>query len=140
MDTFWQSRTKNERSAKQHLNVIKNISNKLEFDGDYHKFISEFDKVKSLLGENYSPTRQKYSTIIRMFLDYLDLKESTYKEFVEKYNQISRRSQTPAPRPRPNKGPNPVIYNTTQKNEKIQREQVKDENKQVTRLSRRIPT
>ena len=45
-------------------------------------FLSTFQNVKDLLDTYSATTRQKYSTIIRMFIDYLDLDTDTYLEYV----------------------------------------------------------
>ena len=45
-----------------------------------------------------------------MFLDYLNLKQDVHNEYVQKYNSISARAQTPSPRPRPPKGPDTTVY------------------------------
>ena len=97
MEAFFETRCKTKQSAKQHLNVIKNISKKLDFNNE-QEFISKFNEVKNLLDTYSATTRQKYATIIRMFLDYLNLKNDKHTEFVQKYNSIRARAQTPNPR------------------------------------------
>ena len=64
--------------------------------------------------------RQKYATIIRMFIDYLNWKTDVHTEYVQKYNYISARAQTPNPRPRPVKGPDTIMY-VEEKVEKVER-------------------
>ena len=52
--------------------MLLNKNKKLGFSDDGQEFISKFREVKDLLDTyTYSATtRQKYSTIIRMFLDF----------------------------------------------------------------------
>ena len=133
MEAFFETRCKTKQSAKQHLNVIKNISKKLDFNNE-QEFISKFNEVKNLLDTYSATTRQKYSTIIRMFLDYLNLKQDVYNEYVQKYNSISARAQTPNPRPRPPKGPDTTVYKK-EKEEKVERKIIEEPEK-VERLSR----
>ena len=76
MEAFFETRCKTKQSAKQHLNVIKNISKKLDFNENGQEFISKFKEVKDLLDTYSATTRQKYATIIHMFLDYLKLKKT----------------------------------------------------------------
>ena len=45
-----------------------------------------------------------------MFLNHLDLEPDTYLEYVQKYNNISAKAQTPNPRQRPPKGPDTTVY------------------------------
>ena len=108
--SFFKTGCKAKTSAKQHMNVIKNVSKKLDFNENGHEFISKFKEVKDLLDTYSATTRQKYATIMRMFLDYLKLKTDVHTEYVQKYNSISARAQTPNPRKRPKKGPDTVVY------------------------------
>ena len=48
MEAFFETRCKTKTSAKQHLNVIKNISKKLDFNNE-QEFISKFNEVKKLI-------------------------------------------------------------------------------------------
>ena len=135
MEAFFETRCKTKTSAKQHLNVIKNISKKLDFNENGHEFISKFNEVKDLLDTYSATTRQKYATIIRMFIDYLNLKNDVHNEYVQKYNSIAARAQTPNPRPRPPKGPDTTVY----VEEKVERKEP-EQNKKVDRLSRKLAT
>jgi phosphoglycerate-specific signal transduction histidine kinase len=124
----------NKNNAKQHLNVIKNISKKLDFNENGQEFISKFKEVKDLLDTYSAKIRQKYATIIRMLLDYLNLKNDVHTEFVQKYNSISARAQTPNPRSRPPKGPDTTVYKK-EKEERVERKIIEEPEK-VERLSR----
>ena len=134
MEAFFETQCKTKTSAKQHLNVVKNISKKLDFNENGQEFISKFKEVKDLLDTYSAKTRQKYATIIRMFLDYLNLKQDVYNEDVQKYNSISARAQTPHPRPRPVKGPDTTVYKK-EKEERVERKIIEEPEK-VERLSR----
>ena len=63
-----------------------------------------------------------------MFLDYLNLKNDVYNEYVQKYNSISARAQTPNPRPRPPKGPDTTVYKK-EKEEKVERKIIEEPEK-----------
>ena len=115
MEAFFETRCKTKTSAKQHFNVMKNMLKKLGFNEDGQEFISKFKEVKDLLDTYSATTRQKYATIIRMFLDYLNLKQDVHNEYVQKQNSISARAQTPNPRPRPPKGPDTTSIKKKQK-------------------------
>ena len=110
------------------------MSKKLGFNEDGQEFISKFNEVKELLDTYTATTRQKYATIIRMFLDYLNLKQDVHTEYVQKYNSISARAQTPNPRKRPEKGPDNVVYKK-EKEERVERKIIEEPEK-VERLSR----
>ena len=45
MEAFFETRCKSKTSAKQHLNVIKNMSKKLDFNENGQEFISKFNEV-----------------------------------------------------------------------------------------------
>ena len=89
--------------------LLKIYQKKLDFNNE-QEFISKFNEVKDLLDTYSATTRQKYATIIGMFLDYLNLKQDVDNEYVQKYNSISARAQTLNPRKRPEKGPDTVVY------------------------------
>ena len=73
-----------------------------------------------------------------MFIDYLNLKNDVHNEYVQKYNSIAARAQTPNSRPGPPKGPDTIVY-VEEKVEKVERKEP-EQNKKVDRLSRKLAT
>ena len=64
MEAFFETSCKTETSAKQHLNVIKNILKKKYFNENKHEFFSRFNDVKDLLNTYSATMRQKYASIM----------------------------------------------------------------------------